>query len=61
MILYTVSFGEFVATARDFLSFFAFHSAEISLSHMTQCYVLSSVADPCHFGVDPDPGIYASD
>jgi hypothetical protein len=23
--------------------------------------VRSSVADPCHFGVDPDPRIHASD
>jgi hypothetical protein len=22
---------------------------------------ISSVADPCHFGVDPDPRIHASD
>jgi hypothetical protein len=27
-----------------------------------KCYgSTTSAADPCHFGVDPDPGIHASD
>jgi hypothetical protein len=31
------------------------------IRHVSDTELLSNVAEPCHFGVDPDPRIHASD
>jgi hypothetical protein len=37
------------------------HQTRASLKNMENSLEYTSVADPRHFGVDPDPGIHASD
>ncbi len=47
--------------AREGVEESQFRRGDIHCGTLYLCVLCDSVADPCHFGVDPDPRIHASD